>query len=238
LITFPRMGFILLIIFVWIGTWHFLFEDDPDHLYLISSEGHCILEATRVGDLEVRLEEREDIFVSFLSLPICTATLEGQGILTQVTLQSARPEGSGPYLWEYQPLWMAWQLQAEAYEEGEFFVMEKTSISQSISWALGTQEERAVTTQARKLLSSLWQAAPKEAVGYRAAITQSKGEEDFMVVDALLEEGGCGGEILATSDVMITSLEEAMDGGIERVVVKWFLKEGCPVGERLHAEEE
>ncbi|HCB19182.1 TPA: hypothetical protein DEP34_02240 [Candidatus Uhrbacteria bacterium] len=232
------MGFILLVIFILIGTWHFLFEDDPDHLFLVSSEGHCLVEATRVGDVKITLEERENVIISFLSIPMCTLTLEGQGILTRATLRSARPDQETSFhLWEYKPDWMAWQMQEETYEENEFFVMEKSLISQSVSWALGVKEEREITTQARHLLSSLVQASPEESVGYRAAVTQSKGEEDFIVVDDFFETGGCGGEVLATSDVVITSLEEAIEGGVERVVIKWFLKDGCLAGEKIHAKK-
>lgn len=238
MITFPRMGFILLIIFILIGTWHFLFENDPDHIFLVSSNGHCTLEATRVGDVKVVLEEQENIVVSFLFLPICTLTLEGQGILTQATLRSARPDQETFFhVWEYEPDWMAWNIQEEAYGEDQFMVMEKSLISQSVSWALGVKEEYEITAQARHLLSSLLQASPEESVGYRAVVTQSKGEEDFIIVDDLFEIGGCGGEVVATSNVRITSLEETIEGGMERVVVKWFLKEGCQGGEKLHTKE-
>jgi len=240
-VTYPRMGFLLPLVFLLLGTWHFLFEDDPDHLSLTSAGGHCLLEATQVGDIKATLEERENGTISFLFSPLCALTPEGQGILTQVTLQTVLPEetafeqGTVFRLWKYEPMWMAWQPQKEAYEEGGFFVISKPLVSQTTFWAVGTWREREITTQARQSLSSLLQAPPQGAVGYRAAVTQANAGEDFVVVNDVFEEGGCGGEMLVTSKTTVTSLEATIEGGTERVVVQWFLKDGCETGQRLHA---
>ena len=228
--------FLLVVVFLFLGSLVLFLMDDPEVLSLKSHNGVVGIEGRLIGSPEVVIDYTTETSGSTADLGVVYhLVFEEQSWMPEATLEFLAVGASDDVLWMYDAQRLAWIRRTGAVYDGMAFVLENERLSGESWWAIGEQIEREPSRYMATLLNELTAYPPEGAIAYEAFVTFASVEGDFVLIAEDYDRGGCDGALLTTTDVTMTSQEHETDEGIERVQVLWYLADGCVEGQHIES---
>jgi hypothetical protein len=226
-----------IILLLLLGTFVVVTMQDPERIDVTSADGLFHVEGTVLGEATASIQARDDI----------AQTIKGAyGTVYQVSVSEPGwfPSADVSYrvgeqlinqvsLYQYDADWLAWNEVDLLQTSHDTFYIEDQRLSENTLWVLRGAEDDQVLESAQKRLDELITAAVPNAVGYKAVVAHAAQDGEYVIVDEDFARGGCDGEFVTTSTTTMTSHEQEIEGGVERVLVRWYIGEGCLAKQKI-----
>ncbi len=145
------------------------------------------------------------------------------------SLESATLYAFDQRLGAWQPVPSVWQ--ADTQE-----VVAQVRLFESQLWGVGSALSQEIPSFAPVVVDELRAAPPPDAVGYRAFAAVSSGaDRDFVMIDSVLDTGGCNGAFKSGKTQTLSSKDRTIGSGDVRIGMLWEIGAGCAKGETIRS---
>lgn len=231
----------LVIIMAAAGTLVAIFTLAPESVHLRSADG-CFYLQGKIGQAsEVTASQRLDLDKAFSVLPgpIYEINFGSDFLPSPFTLTLCAQPQWGPInelsIYAYDDKLAVWRPMQSVPDPGNSTLTAEIRTPFSL-WGVGRRLAFETPNEHEAMMEELLAWPPESAVGYRVYASFALEDGDFVLVDDLVERGGCSGVYFSGVKQSGISVEKEAVGGIYRLNAIWELGEGCMEGEEIRAD--
>ena len=235
-----HVGVTVLIAVIFIGTFLVIFSSSPEEVRVVSDDGVLTVEGVAQAGIEMSIKQEESgMPLSVVISPLYTITVQGGGISEADIIVSPNSEWGSliedliVYVYDFSHA--SWVPVSTRVDFENQQLRSTTKLWGSTIISIGTLQDYAITNSSHKLLDSVLNSAPDNAISYTAELYFASQLGDFVLINSSLDQGGCAGKFLSGRDTHVVMQEQSINEGTERVRVVWVLGDGCGEGAQMRS---